>query len=300
MIDRKGIKATAKMRMAQSKPGYLKIMLLYVLAAVAVPQAALTFVGTPTELTEQLYELMYSGIDLDLALQVLQIPAQQIMLQRALNIVVWIYQVVMAFGLTRYCLLLYRGEPSGPADLFTGFSMAGRVIGQQMLMSLIIIGCAIACIVPVTGVVVFAAVVDSIVSTVLVVAAVLVLAVLIIVVMLNFVLAAIALADEPELGAMGAIQYGKNLIRGHRGQYFVLILTFFGWSLLCALPLSAFTVAGSYLGLNLPDWVFTLLTIVLSLPVYLWLTPYMNTTIAGFYDALRGDTARYSTPMGPL
>lgn len=300
MIDRKGLKVTAKMRMAQSKPGYLKIMLLYVLAAVAVPQAALTFVGSPTELMEQLYELVYSGIDLEIALQVLQIPAQQLMLQRALNIVIWIYQVIMVFGLTRYCLLLYRGEPGGPADLFTGFSMAGRVISQQILVILIAIGCVIACIIPVTLIAAFAAMTDSTLGTVVLLLAVLPLAVLIVVVMLSFALASIALADQPELGAMGAIQYGKNLIRGHKGQYFVLLLTFFGWALLCALPLSVFNSVSVYLELDLPDWGFSLLSIVLSLPVYLWLTPYMNTTVAGFYDALRGDTARYSTPMGPL
>lgn len=285
MIDRKQLKATAKMRMDQSSPGYLKIMLLYVLTAVAVPQAVLAFISSPVEVTDQLSELISSGIDMDMALRMLQISSQQLLVQAVLNIVLWVYQLMLAFGLTRYCLLLYRGEPSGPSDLFTGFSIAGRVLGAQLLVGLIIVACTFGLIV-IFG---FAAVLipwnsAESVAGILIVFWLAFFACLI-VIGLNYALATLALADRPELGAMGAIQYGKNLIRGHKGRYFVLMLSFFGWALLCSLPQGIVSGVGAHF--SLPQWMSALLSVAASLPVYLWVIPYMNTTTAGFYDALQ-------------
>lgn len=303
MIDRKELKTTAKMRISQANPGHLRVMLLYVLAAVAVPQAALTFVSfsTPTGLMDQLFELVYSGIDMETALRLLQIPSQQIILRQVLNVVLQIYQLIMAFGLTRYCLLLYRGETSGPADLFIGFSMAGRVLGANLLVGLIVGACCVALIFAGSFVIAFFVIFlpslpEIAVWGLLILFWLAALACLVLI-WLNYALTTLALADRPELGAMGAIQYGKNLIRGHRGQYFVLSLSFLGWSLLCSLPVAVFS--GLTLYLDLPAWAVSVISVVLGLPVYLWLSPYMNAAVAGFYDALHRAQTPQFPPVGP-
>lgn len=298
-MDRKEIKATARMRMAQSDPGYVKIMLLYVLTAVVLPQVALAFVSRPVEVMDQLSELIYSGIDIDVALRVLQISSQQIISEFVLNIVLWIYQLILAFGLTRYCLSLYRGEPGGPADLFSGFSIAGRVLGAQLLVSLIIIACTLGLVVVfgfAVGLMSYSMDEASLIGLLIVFW--LVFFAFLIVILLSYALMNLSLADQPELGAMGAIQYGKNLIRGHKGQYFVLMLSFFGWALLCGLPQSILVTVESYSNLALPDWMSRLLSVAVSLPVYLWFTPYMNTAAAGFYDALHRERLQ-APPVGP-
>ena len=67
------------------------------------------------------------------------------------------------------------------------------------------------------------------------------------------------LEDHPELTASQAIRRSQELMDGHKGELFVLSLTFIGWELLNALTLGI----GS-----------------------LWLNPYKNAAYAAFYREL--------------
>lgn len=286
MIDRKELKATARARMAQSAPSYWKIMLLWVLAALA-PQLVLSLVSSPSDSMEKLSQLLAGGIDPELALRALELSMGQLVSSGILNIVLDIYQMVLSFGMVSYALRLFRGQPCGASDLFSGFSIVGRVVGQQLLVSLIIVACVVLLTIPVMMIFVICAAMDEVLGGIVLLAAALAVAAVATVIMLNYVLATLALADQPELGAMGAIQYGKNLIHGHKGQYILLSLSFLGWALLCSIPSGIFMGIHSRLGLSIPTWAVSLIDIVLMLPHYLWLMPYMESTIAGFYDALR-------------
>ena len=289
MIDRKQIKATAKARMAQSEPSYWKIMLIWVAVAALAPQLVLNLAGgsSGADALMKFSQLLEGGIDPELALRALQLSAGQLTASWVLSLVLNLYQMVVGFGLTAYCLRLYRGQECGMPDLFTGFSMVGRVIGQQVLVALIAIGITILLTIPVTMVVLFAASMGEVLGSILLIAGVLGGAILLVVIMLNYVLATIALADQPDLGAMGAIQYGKNLIRGHKGQFVILVLSFFGWALLCSLLEGIFAGVSTVFPLPVPRWAIGLIDLVLMLPYYLWLAPYVQTSTAGFYDALR-------------
>ena len=70
------------------------------------------------------------------------------------------------------------------------------------------------------------------------------------------------LADDPGIGPMEAIRRSKEMMKGHKMEYFVLCLSFYGWALL-----GAFT-----LGI-----------------LYIWLIPYMNATMANYYRSLKGE-----------
>lgn len=291
MIDRKQIKAAARAQMAQSSPRYWKIMLLWMAVAAVVPQLVINLAGDSSDSFEKLSQLLEGGIDMDVALRVLQLSTGQLAAAWALNLALNIFQMVMGFGLIVYCLHLYRGQECGAPDLFAGFATTGRVIGQQVLVYVIAMGVVILITIPVTIAAIFAATMGEIVGGIVLIAVFVGALVLIVAVMLNYALATIALADQPELGAMGSIQYGKNVIRGHKGQYVVFILSFFGWMLLCALPTGIFTGIYTALSLPIPLWAANLINAVLMLPYYLWLTPYMQTATAGFYDALRQEKA---------
>lgn len=78
---------------------------------------------------------------------------------------------------------------------------------------------------------------------------------------LNYALVSYILVDNPELGVMGSIKKSKEMMKGHRLQLVVLILSFYGWAILGVLTLGI---------------------------LYLWLIPYMNVTMANFYNTLRG------------
>lgn len=69
------------------------------------------------------------------------------------------------------------------------------------------------------------------------------------------------MADDPEIGIMEAISQSKQMMMGHKGELFILDLSFIGWALLCGLTC----------GIG-----------------YLWLAPYMETTYANYYEYLRG------------
>ena len=67
--------------------------------------------------------------------------------------------------------------------------------------------------------------------------------------------------DNPDISPLEAIAASKQLMRGHKMEYFILELSFLGWAYL-----SVFT--------------FGLLGI--------WLNPYMQVTFANYYNALIG------------
>lgn len=70
--------------------------------------------------------------------------------------------------------------------------------------------------------------------------------------------------DNPGMTATDAIKTSKVMMKGHKGRLFVLGLTFIGWALLGVLTL----------GIG-----------------YLWLIPYINTTMANFYNDLKAANA---------
>lgn len=65
--------------------------------------------------------------------------------------------------------------------------------------------------------------------------------------------------DNPELSVMECIAKSKELMNGHKMEYFILQLSFLGWAIL---------------------GVFTLGIL------YLWLVPYMSVTMCNFYNKL--------------
>ncbi len=68
------------------------------------------------------------------------------------------------------------------------------------------------------------------------------------------------IADNDSITALEAITKSKEMMRGNKGKYFCLGWRFFGWSLLCILTL----------GIG-----------------FLWLNPYIQVSLAQFYDDLK-------------
>jgi len=67
------------------------------------------------------------------------------------------------------------------------------------------------------------------------------------------------MAENPDMTAKEAIEASKQLMDGHKGELFMLGLTFFGWIILCVLTLGIGTF---------------------------FLNPYMNAAYAAFYKNL--------------
>jgi uncharacterized membrane protein len=67
------------------------------------------------------------------------------------------------------------------------------------------------------------------------------------------------LKDHPKMGILDAITESRKLMDGYKWKYFVMQLSFIGWIFLCIITL----------GIG-----------------FLWLSPYMTSTYASFYDHL--------------
>ena len=77
---------------------------------------------------------------------------------------------------------------------------------------------------------------------------------------INYSLVYFVKLDNPELGALEVLRKSKEMINGHKWDFFVLILSFLGWAIL---------------------GIFTLGIL------YLWLVPYIQVTYANFYNSLK-------------
>lgn len=76
----------------------------------------------------------------------------------------------------------------------------------------------------------------------------------------SYALAYYILADNPEMTASEALNKSKEMMNGHKMDLFVLHLSFIGWGLLVGIT---FGLAGIYV------------------------IPYMNATVANFYNSLK-------------
>ena len=296
MIDRPALKAEARLRMAESAPPYWKVMLVWFLAAVLAPAILQNVVANPLTTYST---LVAGGIDPAVAARVFL--GGTAMVGLFLAIVLFLYQTVMNFGLANYALHLWRREPCGQSSLFDGFAMVGRVIGAQILVSIFTFLWAMLLAIPLVVVIFVAATMGGF-GIVVVFAAYIAYIMGLIAIILRYALVDFALADDPALGALGAIQRSKDLMRGYKGAYFVLGLSFLGWMLLCGLLVIVLTVAMTWMTVGgmllfLPDVVSGVVLAAAGLPIYLWLNPYMYLTTAGFYDALCPKQPPYYEPL---
>lgn len=141
---------------------------------------------------------------------------------------------VLAVGAAKVSLKAYRGESFDFSDLFFGFTNGRylRIVGAMALMSLFTGLGTLFCIVP--GVIVGLGLSQ-----------------------VPYLLADSDTSSGIRIGAMDAIRYSWDMMRGRKGEYFVLELSFIGWSLLAVLT---FGLVGTF-----------------------YATPYMNITLAGWY-----------------
>lgn len=77
---------------------------------------------------------------------------------------------------------------------------------------------------------------------------------------LSYAMTFYIIADDDSIGAMEAIDKSKKMMDGYKWKFFCLGLRFIGWSLLCIVTL----------GIG-----------------FLWLIPYMQVSLAKFYDDIK-------------
>ena len=171
--------------------------------------------------------------------------------------------LLLEAGRAEYCLAARRGEPSAYADLFYGFSFAFRFIALLVLESLLVGLGFLLFIVP--G----------------------------FILLYRYRFALYILCEDPQTGVTEALRRSAAELKGFKAELFLLDLSFFGWALLCSLPMGIWQYMQyyTYLTVGLPDAAVVLISTLLSFPTVL-LAFYRSLAELG----LRERILQYSQP----
>ena len=153
------------------------------------------------------------------------------------GIVNFIIGGTVQLGYAKFLLGQHDGKDYSVGDLFSQFRRFGTGFAQAFLKNLYIVLWTLLFIVP------------GLIKT------------------YSYAMTPFILADHPEMTAKEAITASRKLMNGHKGELFVLGLSFFGWGLLCVITLGIAS---------------------------LWVTPYINAAYAAFYRKLTGTPRQLS------
>lgn len=263
-FDRYSAKMQAKASMRGAYPHPMLVTLVFMLAAVGVPWVISYFVTRPFLPLVRLVEGA-QGMDPDALLAAMAPYVQSIasngLLFLALYFLVMLFLAVMSFGYVSYSLRLARGEQPSYRNLLDGFSAVGRVILTALLMIAFIFLWGLAGTLVEIGLIMLGSVLGESALELISVVSVFLLWAYYLWVFLRYSLSFHFLLDHPEMKPRQAVTASKRALRGHKWKLFVLYLSFIGWMLLVPFTLGV---------------------------LYLWLIPYMMTSVGNFYDAITG------------
>lgn len=289
-FDRRELKARARRAMGETNPRFWVVTLVYILLTTGVQ------------------------VLLSLAASALTGPVGLGSSLIFFNILFLLYSVVIQFGFQLWSLWTWRRMNPGLGALTQGFSIPGRVILMEVFIFLRVLGWSMVLILVMT---LFLMPVAAALSPVVYLLYTGVIYAVMIVIMLRYTLAPYLLADRPDDGASAAIRRSVELMRGWKWELFKLLLSFLGWQLInWVLSTAVFIFLCAQAGLfqmsvgmdtlliyqsvsnGLPNLI---LSALVTLPLSLWLTPYLSVSQAGFYDMVRQSAPRPdASEMPPL
>lgn len=174
-------------------------------------------------------------------------------------IIISLLSTVLGVGLIRFYTNLCRNKNYQVSDIFWGFSNhPDKIIIIAVLISLM----GILCYLPAILLVAAYAVTKSISIVLMAIFAFIAGFVLVIMINLNYGLTFYIMSDNFQHSAVEALKACRTMMKGHKGRFFYILISFIGWQLL------------------------SLLSCGLSM---LWVEPYLFSTVTYFYMDLRGE-----------
>ncbi len=179
----------------------------------------------------------------------------------SLSYVARLYKLVLTgafeLGLCSFMIGFFRRRESNPAGIFNGFENFPKAFCLFIVQNFFIALWTLLLIVP------------GIIASI------------------RYSQAFYVLADNPQKGIMECIEDSKRMMNGNKGKFVCLMLSFFGWAILAALP-SAFIPL-------IPGIFGEIMDLVLSIPVFFMLA-YMYTARVVFYDLASGHLVAKAEP----
>lgn len=273
-IDRKELKRMARESMSLSNPSFWVVTLVYVLMTTGVSAVA------------------------DFA------PG---MLAAFLSIALTLYGWVVGFSYRLWSLWTARRLEPGLGSLMDGFSVAGRVIMLELSILVRTFGWCLMLLIPISLAFSLATLTASNLAAGLVIYFIMIAAVVLVVniIILRYSLSYYVLADYPDLGSGIALAHSVRLAKGWVWELVKLHLSFAGWYILSfilsaigmsvgdlitgGVALSGILAAGPEMSAQVSALITSpvpaLLGSLFALPVTLYFMPYLEVTLAHFYEA---------------
>jgi len=159
----------------------------------------------------------------------------------------------MSLGAAIFSLSLSRNNDARLKQIFNGFFRFGKSVSAYLLVVLFILLRLLLMIIPFYAYYSFSnLIVKILLSLIFIIPA--------IIAALSYSMTFYIMAEDESIGAMEAIDKSKVMMYGYKWKFFCLGMRFLGWAILCILTL----------GIG-----------------FLWLIPWMNVSIAKFYDDIK-------------
>lgn len=96
----------------------------------------------------------------------------------------------------------------------------------------------------------------------------------------------ILVCEDNNRGIIQCIKESFRLMKGNVWRLFVLQFSFIGWGILCIIPVIAVGIITSF---TFNEFIITILPTIAGIG-FLWLAPYISTTLLNFFNEISGDT----------
>lgn len=169
-------------------------------------------------------------------------------------VIIFLCTGALTLGISIYFLKVVRAQQQKIEDIFLGFKLFGKSLGLYLLMTLIVMLWSLIGIIPGAIISYFNEPIGGVVSTLLSIPA--------IIVSFGYSQFMYILADNPDMKVTDILRTSKAMMNGYKMKYFLLGLSFIGWALL------------------------GILTLCIG---YLWLMPYIQTSLANFYEDVKNN-----------
>lgn len=190
-------------------------------------------------------------------------PSRSVWVNLLIVVITTLITSVLTFGLSYMSLMNARNKMFTVSDLFYGFK---HHPDRMILLQLLLMAISFACLVPGYVLLILGTLMEGQSSSfILLLAGVVLLVagtVLLVYFSLGFSQALFLMADSNDMGPLESLKQSKRMMKGHKGKFLYLGLSFFGMLLLGILSFGIGT---------------------------LWIQPYMLMTQANFYRSLTGE-----------
>lgn len=290
----RALKVQARAAMSDSHPSFWVVTLVYLLLVSILP--ALVY----EVFDASLLSIVMDTISNPSSLNASMLDAALISL--FVTLVVSLVSVILQFSYNLWSLRSWRREEeNGVGSLFEGFGMVGRVLLSNIFVAFFMLWWSMLLITAVSTVVgpLFFGT-PSLLTYILIPLYVISVFTASYLIVLRYALVPFVLIDHPELSVFRVVSVAVAMMRRNLWRLFRLNLSFLPWYLLSfgvssGLSLLVLHLTGQLIpNLNDPQLIITLasqplpywLSLVGSLVVSLFLTPYVSVATAGFYDTL--------------